>query len=55
MIREMENVWFDQRKLARIVDESPSAYKDIRKVMKSQKELVKTVNTFEPVLNFKAN
>ena len=53
--REMSHVWFDQRKLFRLVDESPSAYKDIRKVMKAQKELVKIVDTLEPVLSFKGN
>ena len=55
LIREMEHVWFDQRRLSGIVDESPSAYKDIRIVMKSQKDLVKIVDRFEPVLNFKAS
>lgn len=53
LVREMKDVWFDQRQLSRLVDESPSAYKDIRKVMKCQKDLVKIVNTLEPILNFK--
>jgi len=54
-VREMGDVWFDHRKLNRLVDESPSAYRDIRKVMKCQKDLVKIANTFEPILNFKGS
>src|SRR5579863_202276 len=39
--RQMEGVWYDARLVARLCDEAPSAYKDIRSVLKAQKELVK--------------
>lgn len=51
--REMNNVWFDHRKIASLFDEAPSAYKNIRKVMKAQKELVRIVDQRRPILNFK--
>lgn len=51
--REMSNVWFDHRKISSLIDEAPSAYKNVRKVMKSQKELVRIVDQRQPVLNFK--
>ena len=51
--REMNGVWFDQRKRKRLLDEAPSAYKDIRKVMKAQSELVRIVGSRKPVLSFK--
>ena len=51
--REMSEVWFDQRKASSMVDESPSAYKNVRKVIKAQKELVRIVDQRVPILNFK--
>ena len=51
--REMNGVWFDERKSNRLVDESPSAYKDIRIVMKAQKALVRIIDRRQPILNFK--
>ena len=51
--REMSDVWFDHRKMASLFDEAPSAYKNIRKVMKAQKELVRIVDQRRPILNFK--
>ena len=53
LLREMRDVWFDHRQLYRLVDESPSAYKDIRKVMKAQRELVRIIDRRQPVLNYK--
>jgi len=52
--REMSDIWFDHRKITALVDESPSAYKNIRKVMKAQKDLVRIVDQRDPVLSFKA-
>lgn len=51
--RQMEGVWYDARLTARLCDEAPSAYKDIRSVLKAQKELVKVTRTLRPVLNYK--
>ena len=51
----MKHVWFDRRKSNRLRDEAPEAYKDIREVMRSQRELVRIVSEQKPVLNFKGS
>jgi tRNA-splicing ligase RtcB (3'-phosphate/5'-hydroxy nucleic acid ligase) len=51
--RQMEGVWYDSRKTERLRDEAPSAYKDIRAVLRAQRELVKVIRTLRPVLNYK--
>ena len=38
---------------ARIKDEAPAAYKDIRRVMRAQKDLVKIVEELHPLLSVK--
>jgi tRNA-splicing ligase RtcB len=53
LAREMEGVWFDQRQLNRLRDEAPSAYKDIRAVMRAQRELTKVIRELHPVLSYK--
>jgi len=52
--REMRGIWFDQRHLAKLRDEAPSAYKDITHVMRAQRELTKIIRVLTPVLNYKA-
>ena len=52
--REMKGVWFDQRKMTSLVDEAPSAYRDITKVMRAQRELTKVIRVLRPVLNYKS-
>ena len=51
--RQMEGVWYDYRLSDKLRDEAPSAYKDIRAVLRAQKELVKVTRTLRPVLNYK--
>jgi tRNA-splicing ligase RtcB len=51
--RQMEGVWYDSRLAGKLRDEAPSAYKDIRAVLRAQKELVKVTRTLRPVLNYK--
>ncbi len=51
--RQMEGVWYEPRLAGRLIDEAPSAYKDIRTVLRAQKELVKVTRTLRPVLNYK--
>lgn len=51
--RQMAGVWYDFRISERLRDEAPSAYKDIRAVLRAQKELVKVTRTLRPVLNYK--
>ena len=38
---------------ARLREEAPQAYKNIRQVMRYQRELVSVVRELEPVLNYK--
>jgi tRNA-splicing ligase RtcB len=51
--QQMEGVWYDVRKTDGLRDEAPSAYKDIRAVLRAQKEMVKVTRTLRPVLNYK--
>ena len=51
--RQMRGVWYDWRLADAIRDEAPSAYKDIRAVLKDQRDLVKARRTLRPLLNYK--
>lgn len=51
--RQMEGVWYDARLAAQLRDEAPSAYKDIRSVLRAQTQLVKVTRTLRPILNYK--
>lgn len=51
--RQMEGIWYDYQLVEKLRDEAPSAYKDIRAVLRAQKELVKVTRTLRPVLNYK--
>jgi tRNA-splicing ligase RtcB len=46
-------LWYDHRRADQLRDESPGAYKDIREVMRAQKELTKVVRELRPVLSYK--
>jgi tRNA-splicing ligase RtcB len=49
----MEGIWYDARKTDGLRDEAPAAYKDIRAVLRAQRDLVKVIRTLRPVLNYK--
>jgi tRNA-splicing ligase RtcB len=51
---QMEGIWYGTRKTDGLRDEAPAAYKDIRAVLRAQKDLVKVTRTLRPVLNYKA-
>ena len=51
--RQMEGIWYDYRLIDKLRDEAPSAYKDIRAVLRAQRELVKVTRTLRPILNYK--
>ncbi len=53
--RELGAVWCDRRRLPRLRDEAPSAYRDIEKVMQAQRDLVRVVRRLSPVLNYKGS
>jgi len=50
---QMKGIWYDTRKTDGLRDEAPSAYKDIRAVLRAQKDMVKVIRTLRPVLNYK--
>jgi tRNA-splicing ligase RtcB len=50
---EMGDVWFDHRRCRELCDEAPSVYKDIRRVMRAQRDLVKIERRLRPLLNYK--
>jgi tRNA-splicing ligase RtcB len=51
--RDVEGVWFDRRLARRLVEEAPSAYRDIGKVMRAQRELTRVVRRLRPLLVYK--
>lgn len=51
--QQMGDVWYDWRQSDRLRDEAPGAYKDIRAVVRAQRELVKVIRVLRPVLNYK--
>jgi tRNA-splicing ligase RtcB len=51
--REMAGVWYDRRLAARLCDEAPAAYQDVKAVLRAQRDLVRTVRRLTPVLSFK--
>lgn len=51
--RQLGSVHHDARQLAALCDEAPAAYRDIRKVMQAQRELIRQQARLSPVLNFK--
>jgi tRNA-splicing ligase RtcB len=51
--RQMQGVWYDFRHACHLREEAPSAYKDIRAVLRAQHDLAKVTRTLRPVLNYK--
>ena len=51
--RQMNSVWYDYRLSDRLRDEAPAAYKDIKAVLRAQRDLVKVTRVLRPVLNYK--
>lgn len=53
-LSRMGDVLFDDRRPRDLVEEAPQAYKDVRDVMRAQKDLVRVVRRLVPVLCHKA-
>lgn len=51
--RQVGRVWYDHRLSNPLREEAPSAYKDVRAVMKAQRELIKIVRELRPILSYK--
>jgi len=50
---QLGKVHFDRRNLHSLRDEAPAAYRDIREVMRAQRELTRQEARLSPILNFK--
>lgn len=53
LLSETRGVWFDHRRADALREEAPSAYKDLRSVMRAQKDLVRIVRELRPILCYK--
>lgn len=53
--RQMQDVWYDCRLSDKLRDEAPAAYKDIKAVLRAQRDLVKVTRVLRPVLNYKGS
>lgn len=51
--QQMRHVWYDQRLSSQLRDEAPAAYKDIRRVMRAQRELTRITRELRPLLCYK--
>ena len=51
--RQLGAVKHDERVLPDLCDEAPGAYRDIREVMRAQRDLVRQNARLRPMLNFK--
>jgi tRNA-splicing ligase RtcB len=49
----MQGVWYDYRLSDKLRDEAPAAYKDIKAVLRAQRDLVRVTRVLRPVLNYK--
>lgn len=53
LLREMQSVWFNDQMAEQLRDEAPSAYKDVKSVMRAQRELTAIVAELRPLLVYK--
>ena len=51
--RQVGRLWYDHRRADKLRDEAPAAYKDIRRVMKAQRDLTAIVRELRPLLTYK--
>jgi tRNA-splicing ligase RtcB (3'-phosphate/5'-hydroxy nucleic acid ligase) len=54
LCRQMAGVWFDHRRAGSLREEAPAAYKDLRAVLRAQRELVRVTRTLRPLLAYKS-
>ncbi len=50
---QTQDVWIDPRAAPALKEEAPAAYKDIRAVMRAQRELTRIVRVLRPLLSYK--
>ena len=54
LAQQLEGVAWDHRRADALRDEAPAAYKDITRVMRAQRDLVRVVRRLRPLLSYKA-
>lgn len=52
--RDMQGVTFDEAAARSLRDESPRVYRDLRLVLRAQRDLVRVVRSLRPLISFKA-
>ncbi|MDB5356392.1 MAG: hypothetical protein JWN24_2845 [Phycisphaerales bacterium] len=52
--RQLRGVWYDHRIAHALRDEAPAAYKDVRAVMRAQRDLTRIIRSLKPVLCYKS-
>ncbi len=52
--QQVRGLWYDHRRVDKFRDEAPAAYKNIRAVMRAQRDLTRIVRDLRPILNYKA-
>ena len=53
--RQLKGIWFDHRAAAALREEAPGAYKDVRAVLRAQRDLVRIERQLRPVLVYKGS
>jgi tRNA-splicing ligase RtcB len=51
--RQLGGVWFNSQAASDLREEAPSAYKDVRAVMRAQADLTRVVRRLRPILSYK--
>jgi tRNA-splicing ligase RtcB len=51
--RQLDGVTHDERLMARLTDEAPSVYRDLRLVLEAQRDLVRTRRKLRPLMSYK--
>lgn len=53
--RQVGPIWYDRRRVDKLLDEAPAAYKEIRRVMRAQRDLTRIVRELRPILSYKGD
>ena len=51
--RQLRGIRYDRRRSLALLDEAPTAYKNIESVLRAQKDLVKITRRLKPLLSYK--
>src|SRR5262249_43509102 len=51
--QQVGKLWYDHRRTSSLREEAPAAYKNIRQVMKAQRDLTRIVRELRPLLTYK--